>query len=88
MNIQVAMLTGDSKEVAKAVADELGIELYFAEVLPEHKDQKVIDCRSKARKWRWSVMGLMMHLRLRVRTWALPWQWHRCGHRIGRHYSR
>jgi len=49
-NIQVAMLTGDSKEVAKAVADELGIELYFAEVLPEHKDQKVMELQKQGKK--------------------------------------
>ena len=50
MNVQVAMLTGDSKEVANAVADELGIDLYFAEVLPEHKDQKVIELQKQGRK--------------------------------------
>ena len=50
MNIQVAMLTGDSEEVAKAVADELGIDLYFAEVLPEHKDQKVIELQKQGKK--------------------------------------
>ncbi|MBL8099263.1 MAG: copper-translocating P-type ATPase [Anaerolineales bacterium] len=50
MNVQVAMLTGDSKEVAKAVADELGIKLYFAEVLPEHKDQKVIELQKQGKK--------------------------------------
>lgn len=50
MNIQVAMLTGDSKEVAKAVADQLGITLYFAEVLPEHKDQKVIELQKQGKK--------------------------------------
>lgn len=50
MNIQVAMLTGDSKDVAKAVANELGIELYFAEVLPEHKDEKVIDLQKQGKK--------------------------------------
>ena len=50
MNIQVAMLTGDSKEVAKAVADELGIDLYFAEVLPQHKDQKVIELQKQGKK--------------------------------------
>jgi len=43
MGVQVAMLTGDSQAVARAVADELGIDTYFAEVLPEHKDQKVIE---------------------------------------------
>jgi Cu2+-exporting ATPase len=50
MKVQVAMLTGDSKEVAKAVADELGIGLYFAEVLPEHKDQKVIELQKQGKK--------------------------------------
>jgi Cu2+-exporting ATPase len=50
MNIQVAMLTGDSKDVAKAVADELGIDLYFAEVLPEHKDQKVIELQNQGKR--------------------------------------
>lgn len=41
MNIRVAMITGDSKDVAKSVAEELGIKEYFAEVLPEHKVDKV-----------------------------------------------
>ena len=50
MNIQVAMLTGDSKEVAKAVANELAIDLYFAEVLPEHKDEKVIELQKQGKK--------------------------------------
>ncbi len=50
MGLQVAMLTGDSKDVAKAVADELGIDLYFAEVLPEHKDQKVIELQKQGKR--------------------------------------
>jgi Cu2+-exporting ATPase len=50
MNIQVAMLTGDSKAVATAVAAELGIDLYFAEVLPEHKDQKVIELQKQGKR--------------------------------------
>jgi P-type Cu2+ transporter len=41
MGLQVAMLTGDSKAVAKTVAEELGITTWFAEVLPEHKDVQV-----------------------------------------------
>lgn len=41
MGIEVAMLTGDSEAVARAIAEELGIDSYFAEVLPEHKDQQV-----------------------------------------------
>lgn len=43
MGMQVAMLTGDSQAVAESVAKELGIDRVFAEVLPEHKDQKVIE---------------------------------------------
>lgn len=39
--VEVAMLTGDSEDVAEAVAKELGIDTYFAEVLPEDKDKKV-----------------------------------------------
>jgi Cu2+-exporting ATPase len=41
MGIRTAMITGDSRDVAKAVADELGIKEYFAEVLPAHKVDKV-----------------------------------------------
>lgn len=41
MGIRVVMLTGDSEEVARWVAGELGIGTYFAEVLPEHKSEKV-----------------------------------------------
>lgn len=47
MNVQVAMLTGDSQDVAKAVADELNIDHYFAEVLPEDKDKKVIELQGQ-----------------------------------------
>lgn len=41
MGKRVAMLTGDSKGVAAWVARELGIQEYFAEVLPEHKAETV-----------------------------------------------
>ncbi len=41
MGKRVAMLTGDSTGVASWVAKELGIEEYFAEVLPEHKAETV-----------------------------------------------
>jgi Cu2+-exporting ATPase len=41
LGIKVAMLTGDSEAVAKAVAQDLGIDTYFAQVLPEHKADKV-----------------------------------------------
>ncbi|MEZ4638165.1 MAG: HAD-IC family P-type ATPase [Caldilineaceae bacterium] len=50
MGIEVAMLTGDSEAVAKAVADELGIDTYFAQVLPEHKDSKVAELQKQGKK--------------------------------------
>jgi Cu2+-exporting ATPase len=50
MGIEVAMLTGDSEAVAKSVADELGIDQVFAEVLPEHKEQKVRRLQEEGRR--------------------------------------
>lgn len=50
MGIEVVMLTGDSRDVAKAVAEELGIDHYFAEVLPEDKDKKVAELQKQGRK--------------------------------------
>ncbi len=50
MHVQVAMLTGDSQAVAAAVAEELGIDQVFAEVLPEHKDRKVAELQSQGKR--------------------------------------
>jgi P-type Cu2+ transporter len=50
MGIEVAMLTGDSESVAKAVAYQLGIKRVFAEVLPEHKDQKVMELQKLGKR--------------------------------------
>ncbi|MDE3228889.1 MAG: heavy metal translocating P-type ATPase, partial [Chloroflexota bacterium] len=41
--IRVAMLTGDSADVARWVAGELGLDTYFAQVLPERKADTVKD---------------------------------------------
>ena len=41
MNIQTAMITGDSKEVAAYVAKQLGLDTYFADVKPEDKANEV-----------------------------------------------
>jgi Cu2+-exporting ATPase len=50
MGIQVTMLTGDSEAVARAVAGELGIDRYFAEVLPENKDEKISELQAQGRR--------------------------------------
>lgn len=41
MGIKVFMLTGDSEDVAKIVADELGVDGFFAKVLPHQKAEKI-----------------------------------------------
>ncbi len=50
MDVEVAMLTGDSKDVANAVASDLGIETYFAEVLPADKDKHVAQLQAGGRR--------------------------------------
>ncbi len=50
MDVEVAMLTGDSKDVAKAVAEEIKIDQYFAEVLPADKDQKVMELQAQGKQ--------------------------------------
>lgn len=37
LGLEVAMLTGDNKQTAAYVAKELGLDTFFAEVLPEQK---------------------------------------------------
>jgi P-type Cu2+ transporter len=48
--LQVAMLTGDAQAVADAVAQELGIDTVFAEVLPEDKASKVRELQSSGKR--------------------------------------
>ncbi|MFL6190288.1 MAG: heavy metal translocating P-type ATPase [Actinomycetes bacterium] len=44
---RVVMITGDARQVADAVAAELGVDEVFAEVLPEDKDQAVADLQAR-----------------------------------------
>lgn len=45
--VKVAMLTGDNESVAKEVSDELGIDTYFADVLPEDKYKHIKELQVK-----------------------------------------
>jgi len=47
--IETAMVSGDNKVVAEAVAKEVGIERVFAEVLPEHKADYVKQLQSEGK---------------------------------------
>jgi Cu2+-exporting ATPase len=50
LGVKVAMITGDAQQVAASVADELGIDEYFAEVLPEDKDSKVAELQQRGHR--------------------------------------
>ena len=41
MGIKTAMLTGDNEQIAKTVAKKLGVDTYFAQVLPQDKVEKI-----------------------------------------------
>ena len=47
MGVQVMMLTGDATPVAAWVAAELGLDDYFAEVLPDQKAAKIQEVRAR-----------------------------------------
>jgi Cu2+-exporting ATPase len=47
MGVQAMMLTGDNEQVARWVAEEIGLDDYFAEVLPHEKAEKVKEVQSR-----------------------------------------
>jgi len=47
LNIRCMMLTGDNKATAKWVSDQIGLDEYFAEVLPQDKAGKVKEVQSR-----------------------------------------
>jgi Cu2+-exporting ATPase len=48
--LRVAMITGDAQQVADAVAQDLGIDEVFAEVLPEEKEARVRELQDAGRR--------------------------------------
>jgi Cu2+-exporting ATPase len=50
MGVEVAMLTGDSQKVAATVAKEIGIDRFYAEVLPEDKDKKITALQNEGKR--------------------------------------
>ena len=49
MGVGVAMITGDSEDVARWVAEELALDEHFAEVLPEQKAERVKDLQAEGK---------------------------------------
>jgi Cu2+-exporting ATPase len=50
LGIRVAMITGDAGQVAESVAERLGIDEVFAEVLPEDKDRAVAELQARGQR--------------------------------------
>ncbi|HHN64313.1 MAG TPA: HAD family hydrolase, partial [Nitrospirae bacterium] len=49
MGIEVVMLTGDNERTARRIAQEVGIDRFFAEVLPEGKVEIIRKLRAEGR---------------------------------------
>ena len=47
LGVRVAMITGDARQVAEAVASDLGIDEVLAEVLPEDKHSRVAELQKR-----------------------------------------
>jgi Cu2+-exporting ATPase len=50
LGVKTAMITGDSEDVAAWVSKELGIDQYFAKVMPDQKAEKIKLLQSKGQK--------------------------------------
>lgn len=49
MGIEPVMITGDNEGTARVIADQVGIERYFARVLPEEKAEKIKELQAEGK---------------------------------------
>jgi Cu2+-exporting ATPase len=50
MNLEIAMITGDNEATATHVAQDLGIDTFFAEVLPDQKSEKIEELQKQKKR--------------------------------------
>ena len=50
MGLQVVMLTGDNIQTARAIAEQVGIDTFYAEVRPDEKSLKVKEIQDRGQK--------------------------------------
>jgi P-type Cu2+ transporter len=50
LGLEVAMITGDNQPTARYVAQQLGLNTYFAEVLPDQKSEKIKELQRQGRR--------------------------------------
>ena len=67
IGIEVWMITGDNQRAAQAIAASIGITNVMAEVLPQHKAEKVASLKKQVKSSPWLVTGSTTH-----RRWLPP----------------
>jgi Cu2+-exporting ATPase len=48
--LEIALITGDNQRTARSVAKELGVDDWFAEVLPDRKSERIADLQGRGKK--------------------------------------
>jgi len=65
LGLKVAMITGDNESTARHVAERLGLNTYFAEVLPDQKSERIRELQRLGQK-----VAMVGDYGLRATTWS------------------